>query len=157
MRSANRPAYATTTTRSGRGDPALAAALRVVGAALLGTMAGIHLHLYNLGFRSVPKIGPSFMLNAVLGAVFAVALLVTPRRWLALASLAGAGLLAGTLAALVISLTVGLFDFHETLQAPLIWPTIAVEGGGALLLLGYAIGDGWPRLRAWRGDRAAHR
>jgi hypothetical protein len=146
----NTPAYGPTAPHRGRGDFALALAVRLVGAALLGTMAGIHLHLYNLGFRSVPTIGPSFMLDTVLGAVFAIALLGTPRRWLALGSLAGAGLLAGTLGALVISLTVGLFNYHESLSAPLVWPTIGVEGGGALLLLGYAIGDGWPRLLAWR-------
>ena len=42
-------------------------AIRVVGAGLLLGMAWIHQHLYDIGYATVPTIGPLFRLNAVLG------------------------------------------------------------------------------------------
>src|SRR6266566_1444331 len=71
-------------------DAVLTLAGRLVGAGLLGTMAGIHLHLYTAGYRGIASIGPLFMLNAVLGVLAALAVLAIPRRWLGWASLAGA-------------------------------------------------------------------
>jgi hypothetical protein len=112
---------------------------RLVGAALLAAMGGIHLYLYLDGYRSVATIGPLFLLNAVLGGVAAIAVLATPRRWLGWVSLAGAALEAGTLGALLLSLTVGLFGFHETTKAPLITTTILVELAGAIVLLVFAL------------------
>lgn len=129
------------------------AAVRVAGAGLLGTMAGIHLHLYLIGYRSIPTIGRLFLLNAVAGAVLAAAMLVTPRRWLPLAGLAGGATLAGTLGALVLSLTVGLFGFLESTKAPLVGASIAVEAAGAALLLGYAAPAVVPMVRTAAGHR----
>ncbi len=120
---------------------------RIVGAGLLGAMGGIHLYLYGLGYSSVPAIGPLFSLNAVLGAVVGAAVLLAPTRWLAAAAAAGAGLQLGTLAALVLSLTVGIFGFEESLTAPLVGWTIAVESAGFLALALPAAVDG-PRLVA---------
>jgi len=112
---------------------------RLVGAALLAGMAGIHLHLYTAGYRTVHTIGPLFVLNAALGALATLAVLATPRRWLGWASLAGALLQAGTLGALLLSLTVGLLGFHESTKAPLIPTTIVVELAGAVVLLALAV------------------
>jgi hypothetical protein len=135
------------------GSAVVTLAGRLVGAGLLAAMAGIHLHLYNGGYRGVATIGPLFLLNGVLGALAAVAVLVSPRRWLGWVSLAGAGLQAGTLGALILSLTVGLFDFTESTHAPLVWTTIAVESAGAVVLLAVAVRELWPRLRAMTAGR----
>jgi hypothetical protein len=91
------------------------------------------------GYRTVATIGPLFLLNAVLGALAAVAVLGTPRRWLGWISLAGAALQAGTLGALLLSLTVGLFGFHESTKASLVTATIVVELAGAVVLLALAV------------------
>ncbi len=42
--------------------------------------------------------------------------------------------MAGTLAALLLSLTIGLFGFSDTLQAPLAPTTLVVESIGVVLL-----------------------
>jgi len=70
----------------------------------------VHLKLWFDGFRDIDVIGPSFMLNAVAGAVIAV-LLLAWRHWIPLFLAVGFG--ASTLGAFVISATVGLFGVHE--------------------------------------------
>lgn len=130
-------------------------AVRVCGAALLVAMGWIHWYLYDLGFSTIPTIGPLFLLNAALGGLGALALLVTPSRWLPLVELAGALLLLGTLGALLLSLTVGLFGFKESWDAPLIGRTIVVEGGGFVFLLGAAVLHGLPPLPRRRSRRGA--
>ena len=128
---------------------------RLVGAALLAGMAGIHLHLYTAGYRTVHTIGPLFVLNAALGALATLAVLTTPRRWLGWASLAGALLQAGTLGALLLSLTVGLLGFHESTKAPLIPTTIVVELAGAVVLLALAVRELRPQLQTRAARRRA--
>lgn len=130
-------------------DRNLVLAGRVVGAGLLIAAGAIHLYLYRLGYRAVPTIGPLFLLNTVVAEVAAVVTLAVPRRWLGWVSLGGAAFQAGTLGALLLSLTVGLFGFTETVQAPLIVPTIIVEATGALVLLCLA----WYELVARRRSR----
>lgn len=120
-------------------------ALRAVGAGLLLAMAWIHWHLYDLAYSTVDVIGPLFLLNAVAGVLAAVALLVTPSRWLALVELGGALLTLGTLAGLLASLTVGLFGFTETWDAPLVGQTIAVESAGVVVLGGATVLHRRPR------------
>jgi hypothetical protein len=146
-----------TTTDPGRIDVAdrtprtLVRAVRLLGGALLAAMAGIHLALWLDGFRDVPWIGPLFVANVVLGALAAGAVLLAPRRelpWVALL----AGLLAiGTLAGLVLSLTVGLFGYHET-SGGYVLPTIVVEAAAAVVLAGYG---GRELLRSRPRDRGA--
>ncbi|HET7386580.1 MAG TPA: hypothetical protein VFJ19_07965 [Nocardioidaceae bacterium] len=109
--------------------------VRIAGAGLLAAMAWIHVHLFGLGYGDVSVIGQLFLLNGVLGSLAAALLLLAPRRWLALACLAGGVLLAGTLGALLLTLTVGLFGFTETTGAPLAGWTLGVESAGAILLL----------------------
>jgi hypothetical protein len=112
----------------------LRVAIRVVGAGLLLGMAWIHQHLYDTGYSTVPTIGPLFRLNAVLGLVAALLVLLVPMPWWRLACAAGALLQIGTLGALVQSLTIGAFGFKETLDAPYIPQTFAVEILGFLVL-----------------------
>ena len=84
--------------------------MRILAALAVLVSAAVHLKLWFDGFRDIDVIGPSFMLNAVAGAVIAV-LLVTWRHWIPLFLALGFG--ATTLLAFVISATVGLFGVHE--------------------------------------------
>jgi hypothetical protein len=115
---------------------ALVWAVRIVGAGLLLGTAYIHLKLWNDGFRDIAWIGPLFMANVVLGALGALAMLFTPLRWLPWVAILGGLLEIGTLGGLVLSLTVGLFGYHET-WGGLVLPSIIVEAAGFLVLFGY--------------------
>ena len=123
-------------------------AVRILGALLLADTGAIHLYLYLHGYRTTAIIGPLFLLNGVLAGIAAVLVLITPRRWLGLVALAGGLLELGTLAALVVSLTVGLFGFHESTKAPLVGTTIAVESAGTIIL--FALSAVTRPLFRWR-------
>jgi hypothetical protein len=113
--------------------------VRLVGAALLLATGGIHLYLWQSGYKDISVIGPSFMADVVLSVLAALAVLAAPRRWLSwICALAGLFEL-GTLGALLLSLTVGLFGFIESWSAQLVVPTIVVEAAGFLVLFGFAV------------------
>jgi hypothetical protein len=106
-----------------------------LGALLLLAMGGIHLYLVVFsGFDGL--IGTLFILNAIGGLVLAVAILASPRRFLFLVSLLSLLFMAGTLAALLISLTpAGFLGVREQMSAQLVTETIVVEAVGTLVLL----------------------
>jgi hypothetical protein len=114
-------------------------ALRVVGAALLAVMGWIHLDLWLAGYRTIAVIGPAFLLNVVAGFGLAVLLLVTPRRFLPWVAALGALTCLGTLTALVVSTTVGLFGFVETTTASLWWESLWVEIATVVVLAVLAV------------------
>lgn len=126
----------TQTTRSGvTGRTVLLVVLRVVGAALLVAMGWIHFYLWQYdGYSTEHLIGPLFLTNAIVGVLLAIAVLFTPGRFLAVVSGLSALFTAGTLGALLLSLTVGLFGFKESSQAPLFKSTLWVESGGIVVL-----------------------
>jgi hypothetical protein len=124
---------ATTSGRSG----ALFWVLRLVGAVLLAAMGGIHLYLWLTGARS-GFIGPAFLLNTAAGFGLGFLLLVTPRRFLQWVAALGALVCLGTMGALILASTVGLFGFHESTEAPLFWQSIAVESVGVVVLAALA-------------------
>jgi hypothetical protein len=133
-------------------------AIRVVGAGLLLGNAWIHQHLLDIGYSTVPTIGPLFRLDVALAVLMAAVVLFTPARWFPLACAAGALFQLGTIAALVQSLTIGAFGFTETLDAPLVPQAFLVEGlGAAVLLVGVYVhrewwsGRGWSR-HGWSGN-----
>jgi hypothetical protein len=121
-------------THSGRDLVGLG--LRVLGAALLAAMAGIHVYLYLNGYQGVPTIGVLFLLNGIGGAILTIAVSGAPRRVLGVAGLLGALFELGTLAALVAAILIpgGLFGFQESVQAFLVPTTLAVESAGVLVL-----------------------
>jgi predicted lipoprotein with Yx(FWY)xxD motif len=84
--------------------------LGIAGAALLVASGAIHLDLYLTGYRTIPTIGPLFLLQVIAAFVLAAAILVTG-NWLAAA--AGAGFAVSTLGGYLLSLWVGLFGFTE--------------------------------------------
>jgi hypothetical protein len=112
--------------------------LRTAGALLLAAIAWVHAGLWLDGYRDIPTIGWLFALNVVGAAVLAVAVLVTPRRFLALVAVAGAGLAAGTAAGLLVSTQVELFGFRESLEAESARLSLWLEGAATVVLLALA-------------------
>ena len=109
-------------------------ALRVAGAALLLAVAVVHGYLWGRGYRDIDVIGPAFLLQAVLAVLGALSVLAAPRRLLPWAAAAGAVLAAGSLGALVLSTTVGLFGFVETTKAQLFWESFWIELAAVVVL-----------------------
>jgi hypothetical protein len=112
----------------------LAVGGRIAGAALTGWSAGIHLYLWLDGFRDVETIGTLFLLNAIGGFVLALVLLITPDRFLAAVSVLGALYAASVLGALTLSLTVGLFGFHESIDTEQVVTTLVINSAAVLVL-----------------------
>lgn len=113
--------------------------LRLAGAGLTAAMAAIHLRLWAEGYRDLATIGPLFLINGVVGILLALALLVAPVRGLGPIAAVTALFTAGTLGALVLSLTAGLFGFNEYIDAELVRPTLYVETAGVLVLTTLAV------------------
>ncbi|HEX5114140.1 MAG TPA: hypothetical protein VFW65_02975 [Pseudonocardiaceae bacterium] len=112
--------------------------LRIVSALLLLGMAYIHFHLYRAGYY-LTAVGVPFIINSVLGLLGAIALVVVPNKMLAIMGTLGSLLSLGTLAALLISIYGSLFGYHETLSAPLLKSTFAVESAGVVVLAVLAV------------------
>ena len=91
---------------AGRGALRSLIVWRVLSVLFLLTMGGIHLYLAAKGAGSL---GKPFWLNAVGGLVLAIGIVVLRGRLLLLASALATLFMAGTLLALVLALTVGLF------------------------------------------------
>lgn len=112
---------------------------RVLGALLTAAMGAIHLYLWFDGFWSIPVIGALFLVNAAGAALLAAAVLAAPVRLLAPVAALAALFTAGTLAGLLLSLTVGLFGVREALTAQLVPETLVVETLGTVVLIGLAV------------------
>ncbi|GAB3198341.1 hypothetical protein GCM10027261_25570 [Geodermatophilus arenarius] len=123
-----------TATRSSRGGVAIGV-LRLVGAALLAAIAVIHAYLWQQGYSGIDVIGPAFLVQTVLGFGGALLLLAAPARLVTWAAVLGAAFAAGSLAALVVSTTVGLFGFVETTEATLWWESFWVEAAAVVVLV----------------------
>jgi hypothetical protein len=108
--------------------------LRLLGAALLLAIAAIHFYLWQQGYDSIDVIGPAFLMQTVLAVGGAGLLLITPGRWLHWVALLDLAFAAGSLAALLITTTVGMFGFVETTTATLWWETLWVEIAAIVVL-----------------------
>ena len=105
--------------------------LAVAGAGLLVWSGVIHLQLWSEGYRSISVIGPLFLVQGIASIVLAVAL-AGFRRLVLLA--AGAALAAGTAVGLLLSASVGLFGYTESLAVPSAHTSLVVEFTGAAVL-----------------------
>jgi hypothetical protein len=130
LASPRRPAAGGSTRR------AAALLLRLTCAALLAWIGYVHLHLWAEGYRQIPTDGPLFLLDAVAGFALAAALLAWPRP---LAGLAAAGYTAATLGALLLSLSVGLLGFRESISASYVTQSLAIETITLLALLSWTV------------------
>lgn len=111
--------------------------LRLAGAGLLAWVGWLHWVLWhNEGYHFIPTDGPFFLVDAIAGVVLAIVLLAWPRP---LAGLLGAGFTAGTILALVISLTVGLFGFRESMSAHYVVLALVVESVTVVVLLAWTV------------------
>jgi hypothetical protein len=128
----------------GRGlPPASALLLRIAvvigvvfGAAMIVASAAIHLHLWRIGFRQIHLIGPSFLAQFISGFILAPVLLALPR---VVTVVSGALYLAGSVAALLTSATVGFLGQHESLHAPWVGWSLISEIAGAVVLAACAL------------------
>ena len=119
-------------TAGGLGQRSLMA-WQVLSALFLLAMGGIHLYLALTGVSGV--LGVLFILNAVGALALAIAMVVLRRRLLLAACVLGLLFIGGTLLALVLAMTVGLFGIGETLHGRLVPTTLVVESIGVIVLL----------------------
>ena len=105
---------------------------QALSALLLLAMGGIHLYLVFHGTGGI--LGIMFTLNFVGGLVLAIAMIVARGWLLAVASVLGLLFMAGTLLALVLALTVGLFGISSSLSYELAPTTLVVESIGTVVL-----------------------
>jgi len=110
--------------------------LALAGAAALAWSSVIHLQLWSDGYRTISVIGPLFLIQGIAGIALALVLVVF--RWAALLA-AGALLLAGTAAGLLLSAGIGLFGYQESLAVPYAVSSLTVEFAGAAALAAAAV------------------
>lgn len=91
-------------------NPVLAPLARVGAAASLTVSGVLHAQLYLHGYRTIPGIGPAFLLQA--SSALAVALLLLISSALVL-RLGAAALAAGALVGFIASRTIGILGFVE--------------------------------------------
>ena len=105
---------------------------QAVSALFLLAMGVIHLYLVLNGTGGI--LGILFTLNFVGGLVLAIAVVLARGRLLPLVSVLGLLFMAGTLLALVLALTVGLFGISSSLSYELAPTTLVVESVGTIVL-----------------------
>jgi hypothetical protein len=105
---------------------------RLLSALVLLAMGGIHLYLVFDGVGGT--LGVLFVLNAIGGLVLAIAMIVLRGRLLALGTVLSLLFMVGTLLALILALTVGLFGIHEDIGFTLVPTTLVVESIGSIIL-----------------------
>ena len=103
---------------------------RLLGAGALLASGAIHLDLYLTGYRSIPTIGPLFLVQTAAALLVGVLVVVRADRNLALA----ASLFAvGTLAGYLLSRSIGILGFVRW-RRPLALPAGLLESSAFLLL-----------------------
>jgi hypothetical protein len=115
---------------------ALAVALTVTGVS--------HTYLYLNGYQHIPMIGTAFLVQASISFALALLILIGGPSWLQWAAAALAG---GSVAAFVLSRSVGLLGFYERGWQP--YPHAVISGVAEILVVAlwaaYLLGNRWPR------------
>lgn len=103
-----------------------------IGAGFLVWSGVIHLDLWADGYKDISVIGPLFLVQGIASIVLAVA--IAAFRWLVLLA---AGAVAGlaTAVGLLLTASVGLFGYTESLTVPYAVLSLAVEFTAAFVLL----------------------
>ena len=108
--------------------------VRVLAAVAVLVSAGVHLYLWDDGYKDVAGTGPAFLLNAA-GGVFIAVLLLAWSHWIPAFLALGFG--ASTLGAFILSTTVGLFGLQESWEGWYVW--VAAISEVAAIVLGALI------------------
>ncbi len=106
--------------------------LRILSAIALAATGVIHIYLVFAGVGGV--LGVFFVLNGIAGIVLALAMLLLHGGLLRLAAALSLLFLIASLAAILLSLTVGLFGITEVWTFTLVPETVIVESIGVLVL-----------------------
>ena len=131
----------------------------VIGSALLAASSAIHLKLWSTGYRTIPTIGPLFLIQGLAGLLLAVLVLLSRRLLIVVTA---AGFLIATIGGLLLSISFGLFGFMDTLAAPYAGLSLGVESTGAVvfavigavLVRGHAHADqGTPQMDRGQDER----
>ena len=103
----------------------------------------IHLYLWGkqYGYRSIPTIGPLFLLQGIVSILIGLATIISRRLVVVIVA---AGLLVVSFCSLIIAVEHGLFGFQDSWYAPYAKTTLYEEIAGAVLLLAAAVALAWP-------------
>jgi hypothetical protein len=104
---------------------------RLLAAVFLLIGGIIHYTLWTSGYRFIPKIGPLFMANFLASIVLAAAVMMSRRATVGFAGIAFA---AGSLAAVLLSRSVGVFGFTEPIWTSQAITTVISEIGAIATL-----------------------
>jgi predicted lipoprotein with Yx(FWY)xxD motif len=137
--------------------------LRLIGAALLVVTGAVHLDLYLTGYRTIPTIGPLFLLQVIAAFVLALVVAASGSR---LAAAAGGLFALATLGGYLLAMWIGLFGFKEVRTVAGITAGV-VEVAAFAVLAAFALTPGarhelggrfspaaWPGRLAPAGPRA---
>lgn len=128
---------------------------RLAGGGLLLATGGIHLDLYLTGYRSIPTIGPLFLLQVIAAFVLGAAVVSTRSR---LSAAAAAVFAVSTLGGYLLSVWFGLFGFKEVrTTAGVLAGAIEVAAFAVLAVTLFALGADLPAGRGLSGRRGGAR
>jgi hypothetical protein len=117
---------------AGRGQrPASFWLLYLADAGLMIASGLIHLHLWDIAYRHVKTLDQLFLVQVIAALVLALALLVSRRLLVVLASLL---LMAGTIAGFLLARSVGIFGFKLTFTSGLANTVVIIEIAAVILL-----------------------
>ena len=105
--------------------------LYLCDAGLLIASGLIHLHLWDIAYRHVKTLDQLFLVQVAAALVLAVALLVTRRLVVVLASML---LMAGTIVGFLLARSVGIFGFKLTFTSGLANTVLVIEIAAVILL-----------------------
>ncbi len=114
--------------------------LRLGLAASLAVSAAGHAYLYIHGYQHIPMVGSAFLIQASVSFSLALLIVVGGPGWL---QWAGAAVAGGSLAAFVLSRTVGLFGFAERGWDPSPYAAVSVAAEVLTVLLWAGAFVGW--------------
>ena len=127
-----------------------ATAAFALGGALLIWSAFIHFHLWSEtdGYRSIPTIGPLFLLQSITALVIGIGVVAIRRLW---AAVVGMGFALTTITGFLLSAAVGLFGFKDSWLAPYAKQAFTIEILAVVVLMAAAalcLVGSVPRARA---------
>src|SRR5580658_6277017 len=114
-----------------RQRPAWLWLLYLADAGLMIASGLIHLHLWDIAYRHVKTLDQLFLVQVIAALVLALALLVSRRLLVVLASLL---LMAGTIVGFLLARSVGIFGFKLTFSSGLANTVLIIEIAAVILL-----------------------